>query len=130
MTPLETGIDPLAFESWVQIAALVIIVTAGLLWRWIGMIGDQQKATGETVEQIKNTLTTNNGGSHIKDQLDRIEDVQRKQAELMAADSQRLSDHLEWSATFVRDTNDRLNQLPWQPRVGTQSHSKSATSDG
>ena len=129
MTPLETGIDPLAFESWVQIAALVIIVTAGLLWRWIGMVGDQQKATGETVDQIKNTLTTNNGGSHIKDQLDRIEDVQRKQAETMAADSQRLSDHLEGSALFVQETQVHLNQLPCQLRVGSQSHSKSATSD-
>lgn len=118
MIPLETGIDPLAFESWVQIAALLIIISGGVTWKWLSTVDARQKATGETVDQIKSTLTTNNGGSHIKDQLDRIEKIQRKQAEMMAADSQKLTDHLAWSDTCVRDTKQMLDQLPCQQRVG------------
>ena len=82
MIPLETAVDPLAFESWEQITALLIIVTGGIAWKWLSSMSSHQKATGETVDQIKSTLTTNNGGSHIKDQLDRIEKVQLEQAKL------------------------------------------------
>ena len=118
MIPLEIGIDPLAFESWVQIAALLIIISGGVIWNWLSTVGARQKATGEMVDQIKSTLTTNNGGSHIKDQLDRIEEIQCKQAEMMAADSQKLTDHLAWSDTYVLGTKQRLDQLPCQQRVG------------
>lgn len=118
MTPLETAIDPLSFESWIQIAALLIIVSGGVTWKWLSTVGAKQKETGETVDEIKKTLTTNNGGSHIKDQLDRIEMVQARQAELMAADSQKLSDHMEWSAEYVRNTEERLDGLYCQQRIG------------
>ena len=118
MIPLETAIDPLAFESWVQIAALLIIVTGGIIWKWLSAMNSRQKATGETVDQIKSTLTTNNGGNHIKDQLDRIEEIQRKQAEMMAADSQKLLDHMAWSESYVQDTKTILDQLPCQQKVG------------
>lgn len=117
MTPLESGFDPLAFESWEQITALLIIVTGGIVWKWLSSMSSRQKATGETVDQIKSTLTTNNGGSHIKDQLDRIEEIQRKQAELMAADSQKLTDHMVWSENYVKDTQLLIDQLPCQQKV-------------
>lgn len=118
MIPLESGFDPLAFESWEQITALLIIVTGGIVWKWLSSMSSRQKATGETVDQIKSTLTTNNGGSHIKDQLDRIEEIQRKQALLLAADSQKLTDHMAWSESYVRETKDILDRLPCQERVG------------
>ena len=118
MTPLETAIDPLAFDSWVQIAALLIIISGGVTWKWLSTVGAQQKETGDTVDEIKKTLTTNNGGSHIKDQLDRIEKVQAEQAKLMAADSQKLADHLTWSEDYVKETKELLDQLPCQERVG------------
>ena len=118
MIPLESTLDPLSFESWIQIAALFIIVSGGITWKWLSTVGEKQKETGETVDEIKKTLTTNNGGSHIKDQLDRIEEVQLEQAKLMAADSQKLSDHMEWSAEYVRNTEGRLDGLYCQQRVG------------
>ena len=118
MAPLESGVDPLAFESWIQIAALLIIVSGGITWKWLGSIATKAKATSDTVDQIKSTLTTNNGGSHIKDQLDRIEEIQRKQAEMMAADSQKLTDHINWSTTYVQETKASLDQLPCQQKVG------------
>lgn len=118
MIPLETAIDPLSFENWIQIAALLIIVSGGITWKWLSTVGAKQKETGDTVDEIKKTLTTNNGGSHIKDQLDRIEKVQARQAELMAADSQKLADHITWSEGYVRETKELLDQLPCQERMG------------
>ena len=118
MTPLETAIDPLAFDSWVQIAALLIIISGGVTWKWLSTVGAQQKETGETVDEIKKTLTTNNGGGHIKDQLDRIEEVQLEQAELMAADSQKLLDHLVWSERYVKETEELLESLPCELKIG------------
>ena len=118
MTPLEAAIDPLAFDSWVQIAALMIIISGGVTLKWLSIVGAKQKETGDTVDEIKKTLTTNNGGSHIKDQLDRIEKVQAEQAKLMAADSQKLLDHIDWSTGYTKDTNSRIDGLSCQQRVG------------
>ena len=118
MIPLETSIDPLAFDSWVQIAALMILVSGGITWKWLSSVQNQQKETGETVDQIKRTLTTNNNGSHIKDQLDRIEKVQFEQAKLMAVDSQKLDDHLIWSENYVNETKELLESLPCELKIG------------
>ena len=118
MTPLETGVDPLAFDNWVQIAALLIIISGGITWKWLSTVGAKQKETGDTVDEIKKTLTTNNGSSHIKDQLDRIEKIQLEQAKLMAADSQKLVDHIIWSEGYVKDVTDRMDGLTCQQRVG------------
>ena len=118
MIPLETSIDPLAFDSWVQIAALMIIISGGVTWKWLSIVGAKQQETGDTVDEIKKTLTTNNGGSHIKDQLDRIEKVQAEQAKLMAADSQKLDDHLAWSEGYVKETKELLESLPCELKIG------------
>ena len=118
MIPLETSVDPLSFESWIQIAALLIIVSGGITWKWLSTVGAKQKETGDTVDEIKKTLTTNNGGGHIKDQLDRIEKVQLEQAKLMAADSQRLTDHIAWSESYVRETKELLESLPCELNIG------------
>lgn len=118
MIPLESGVDPLAFESWVQIAALLIIVSGGITFKWLGTISSKAKDTSDVVDEIKKTLTTTNGGSHIKDQLNRIEEIQRKQAEMMAADSQKLTDHIDWSTSYVQETKQMLDQLPCQEKVG------------
>ena len=118
MIPLETAVDPLAFESWEQITALLIIVTGGIVWKWLSSMSSRQKETGDTVDEIKSTLTTNNGGGHIKDQLDRIEKVQLEQAKLMAADSQKLLDHLIWSESYVKETKELLESLPCELKIG------------
>ena len=118
MIPLDSGFDPLAFESWEQITALLIIVTGGIVWKWLSSMSSRQKETGDTVDEIKSTLTTNNGGGHIKDQLDRIEKVQLEQAKLMAADSQKLLDHLIWSESYVNETKELLESLPCELKIG------------
>ena len=118
MSPLETAIDPLSFKSWIQIAALLIIVSGGITWKWLSTVGAKQRETGDTVDEIKKTLTTNNGGGHIKDQLDRIEEVQLEQAKLMAADSQKLLDHLVWSERYVKETEELLESLAWELKIG------------
>ena len=118
MSPLETAIDPLSFKSWIQIAALLIIVSGGITWKWLSTMDVKQKETGEMVDEIKKTLTTTNGGSHIKDQLDRIEKIQLEQAKLMAADSQKLLDHLVWSDVYVRETKELLESLPCELKIG------------
>ena len=118
LTPLETAVDPLSFESWIQIAALLIIVSGGITWKWLSTVGAKQKETGDKVDEIKKTLTTNNGGGHIKDQLDRIEKVQLEQAKLMAADSQKLLDHLIWSESYVKETKELLESLPCELKIG------------
>ena len=117
MIPLESTLDPLSFESWIQIAALLILVSGGITWKWLSTMDVKQKETGEMVDEIKKTLTTNNGSSHVKDQLDRIEKIQSEQAKLMAADSQKLIDYISWSEGYVREAKEALDRLPCQERV-------------
>ncbi len=117
VTILEMSFDPLAFESWVQIVALLILTAGGVTWKWLSNMKDKQDDTVNIVEEIRKTLTTNNGGTHIKDQLDRIEAVQAQQAALLAADSQKLTDHLAWTDGYVRDTTRRLDSLICQRRA-------------
>lgn len=57
----------------------------------------------QTVRRVEKTLTTNNGGSTVKDQNDRIE---RTLADL----GKKLDEHVEWSATYVKETEARMNE--------------------
>jgi hypothetical protein len=90
MTIYETPIDPLAFDSWVQVAALGIVVVGGLVAKYLNTL---KKDTTNVLA----TLTQNNGGSTVKDQLDKIE--------------KSLKDHIEWSEGYVKDTGERLDAL-------------------
>ena len=97
---MEVATDPLAFESWVQVCALLILVVGGLGWRYMSVINSNAKATSEVVTKIDKSLSTNNSGSHIKDQLDRLEENQtlitHNQAEIIKAQDS----HLAWSKDF------------------------------
>lgn len=101
---LEVAIDPLAFDSWVQVAALAVLVLGAIFYK---KLDSKAKSTQEDVAKIVSTLTTNNSGSHIKDQLDRIETEQKSQALT-------LSEHIKWSEEFVSgrfaDVEDALEQ--------------------
>lgn len=72
-TLLELPIDPLAFTDPIQLAALAILVVGYLLYRWINTLRAETAAVAEDVKATRDTLTTNNSGSHVKDSLDRIE---------------------------------------------------------
>ncbi len=99
MLPLEGVHDyvdlSLIVNPWQAIVACVALF-ALLIW--------PQLSARQTVKRVERTLTTNNGGSTVKDQMDRIE---RTQAEHAA----KLSGHVEWSEGYVKDTAERLECL-------------------
>lgn len=63
-------------DSWVQVVALFVWLAGGIA---LGYINDKAKTTNEKVEALFKNLTTPNSGSHVKDQLDRIERLLDKQ---------------------------------------------------
>jgi len=104
---MEVATDPLAFESWVQVCALLILVVGGLGWRYMSVINSNAKATSEVVTKIDKSLSTNNSGSHVKDSLDRLEAtnaeiianqtvITHNQAEIIKAQDE----HVVWAEAF------------------------------
>ena len=89
--------DPTAFTSWVQVAALGILVLGGVALKWIGTMKKDGADTREKVDQLVTAVTTTNGGSTAKDQWDRVE--------------RKLDDHLAWSTAYAEDTASRLDAL-------------------
>lgn len=58
-------------SGWPQ-AGVAIGILAYLAWKaWLD--SGRAKDTNEKVSTLESTLTTTNGGSHVKDQLNRIE---------------------------------------------------------
>ncbi len=83
----------LIVNPW-QAVVVVVVVFALFIWPSI--------QAQRSARRIETTLTTNNGGGHVKDQMDRIE--------------KKLDDHLTWSDGFVADIEQRLAQQPPQPK--------------
>lgn len=70
--------NPLDFSKWEQVVALALVIGGALLWYYLNkMAGNLNKNTKAT-ENIKKTLTETNSGSHVKDQLNRIEETIRE----------------------------------------------------
>lgn len=67
-TTIDIGSIDNVWQAIVVIAliAAVLVVPQGMAWM-------QAKRSAVAVNEVKKTLTTNNGGSHVKDSLDRIE---------------------------------------------------------
>lgn len=59
----DTPIDPSAITTWKGVVVAALLLAPTLLTAW----------GNRSVKNVEKTLTTNNGGSHIKDSLDRIE---------------------------------------------------------
>lgn len=72
--------------------------------------GEAKTAAGNT-EQVRATLTTNNGGSHVKDSLDRIESRQTMQGDQLADLSTNLRDHVTVSGRTEAHIFERLDRL-------------------
>lgn len=64
----------------------------------------EAKAAAGNTEAVRATLTTNNGGSHVKDALDRIESAQ-------ADTAQALRDHLATAARTEAHLFERVERL-------------------
>ncbi|NGN92643.1 hypothetical protein G5C66_07815 [Nocardioides sp. KC13] len=58
-------------STWMQV--VVVIAVLGYLAFKAWLDSGRTKQTNDAVTALEATLTTNNGGSHVKDQLDRIE---------------------------------------------------------
>ncbi|MFT4225300.1 hypothetical protein [Micropruina sp.] len=92
----------LIVNPWQAIVALAVVF-ALLIW--------PQLSARSSVRRVEKTLTTNNGGSHIKDQMDRIEAEVHGIAKAQKATDKKLADHLTWSDGFVQDVDRRVEQL-------------------
>lgn len=57
--------------SWMQVAVVVAVLAYLAFKAWLD--SGRTKDTNEKVNALESTLTTTNGGSHVKDQLNRIE---------------------------------------------------------
>lgn len=86
---LDDYVDITAIINPWQALVVCVFFLAVIVWP-----GIQSILTNRKVKEVQKTLTTNNGGSTVKDQNDRIE--------------KKLDDHLEWSENFVRNVDERL----------------------
>lgn len=77
--------------TWPQaIVAVVLLVWPGVA-AWV-----QAKRSAVTVDKVHKSMTTNNGGSHVKDALDRIEGRQEEQSQTLTDLTERLSALEKW----------------------------------
>ncbi|MCV2395911.1 hypothetical protein OEB99_16470 [Actinotalea sp. M2MS4P-6] len=83
MTP---PVDITIVTSWPQAVVATVIVFALLVWPGI--------AAWLTSRRTNRVLTTNNGGSHVKDQLDRIEADTKDNSVAIATLAGRFDEHL------------------------------------
>lgn len=77
--------------SWEQALVAVVLIVAVLVWpgiaAWL-----QARRSAVTVDKVHQNLTTNNGGSHTKDQLDRIEGTLAEHGLTLKAHGEALGD--------------------------------------
>ncbi|MFT3971689.1 MAG: hypothetical protein QM695_15795 [Micropruina sp.] len=92
----------LIVNPWQAIVAVVIVFA---LFMWPSIQARQ------SARRIETTLTTNNGGGHVKDQMDRIEAELHSVAKTQKSTDKKLADHLAWSDGFVQDIGGRIKQL-------------------
>lgn len=89
--------SPIEVTSWPQVVALLGLLAFLAVPQIIGYLTTSRNARGaassasaaaETASEVKQTLTENNGGSSIKDYLDRLEagltEVRAEQADVRA----------------------------------------------
>lgn len=99
MIPLEGVHDfvdiSLIVNPWQAIVVCVVIFAVAI---WPSM------SARASVKRVEKTLTTNNGGSTTKDQMDRIEKT-------LADHGGKLDSHITWSAGHVAKVDERLDKL-------------------
>lgn len=100
MIPLEgisDYVDITAVVNPWQAIVICVFLIALLVWP-----GIQSILTNRKVKEVSRTLTTNNGGSTVKDQLDRFETI--------------LTDHIEKSGEFHRKIDERVAVIEYRAR--------------
>lgn len=84
--------NPVEIQSvltWPQAVVAVFVLLALVVWPGV-LAWLNSKNSRSTTQDIKTTLTKNNGGGSVKDALDRIEAHQKKTDERLAAIEERL----------------------------------------
>ena len=81
--------------------ALVIVFAMFAMMIWPGIVSMLNR---KAMKRVEKTLTENNGGSSVKDQMDRIEEKQ-------VAQGKKLDDHIVWSEGYVTDVGERLTAI-------------------
>lgn len=70
---MDNGADLVQFAAtWPQAIVAVALIVGVLFVPQLGAYV-QARRSASAVNDVRQTLTTNNGGSHVKDSLDRIE---------------------------------------------------------
>lgn len=59
--------SPIQLETWPQVIGFLALLA------FLGFVYWTNRTQMKSVQNLEKTLTTNNGGSHVKDQLDRLE---------------------------------------------------------
>jgi cytoskeletal protein RodZ len=106
MHPLEGLTDFVDINAVVNPwQAMVVVVGIFALLIWPSMSARQ------SVKRVEKTLTENNGGSSVKDANDRIEASLAELRETQVSHGKALTEHVEWSEGYVKDTAQRLKTL-------------------
>lgn len=103
MLPLEGISDYVDITSVVnpwQALIVVVFIFAVLIWPSMSAMN--------SVKRVEKTLTSNNGGSSVKDAMDRIEQTQADHSKKLET----LDEHIEWSAAYVKENDALLASLP------------------
>lgn len=103
MTPLDSTVDLSVIVNPWQAVVAVVLIFAVLIW--------PQLSARQTAKRVEKTLTTNNGGSTVKDALDRMEAAVATIQTTQQAQGKKLDDHIEWSEGYVKETGDKLDKL-------------------
>jgi Tfp pilus assembly protein FimT len=103
MIPLEgvgDYVDIGSVVNWPQASVVVVFILAVIVWPGFAGWLNSRKAK-ESAQRTETSLTTNNGGSTTKDQLDRIEKT--------------LQAHVEWSGGWTAAMDERVTKLEAKP---------------
>lgn len=97
-----------------QAIIVIVFIFAVLIWPSLTAMN--------SVKRVEKSLTQNNGGSSVKDQMDRIEQVQGEHGKKLET----LDKHIEWSAGYVQDQEAFLDTLACRvPRYADTEEEKS-----
>lgn len=80
--------------TWQQALVAVVLILAVVVWPGVAvwLQGRRTAQVQGTVDSVHSTLTTNNGGSHVRDALDELVAGQRAQALTLAEHGQAMAE--------------------------------------
>jgi len=105
MMPLDLVDVTIPWPTALVIVAMIVAPSVGG-WITAARSAASTRRGTKATEQVARTLTTNNHGSHVKDQLDRIERTSQSNAAAIIAVERRLDSHDQLLETISTDTSN------------------------